>query len=134
MQTVDMAVEIEKKEATNTDTAKYQSGAGSVDSPKDSTEVAELRERFSLWSTVGVQYSIVAAPLTIGSYISFILGVGGSPFFFYTYIVCFVFQMFVCLTVAEIASCHPHTLGKFFDLVILHIKHAHVASRPGLLG
>lgn len=62
---------------------------------------------------------MVGAPLTIGSYMSFSLGVGGSPFFIYTYIVCFVFQMFVCLSVAEIASCYLHTLGMFLAIVYL---------------
>lgn len=56
-------------------------------------EVTQLRERFSLWGTVGVQYTMVGAPLTIGSYMSFSLGVCGSPLFIYTYIVCSVFQM-----------------------------------------
>lgn len=75
-------------------------------------EAVELKERFGVVSSIGVQFSIIGTPLAIGSYLSFIVGVGGSPYFFYGYVVAITFQLITCLSVAEIASVFPHTSGK----------------------
>lgn len=71
-----------------------------------------LKERFSVWSTIGVNYSIIATPLAIGSYLTFIIGLGGSPFFIYSYIVAAIGQLVLCLSMAEIAAVYPHVSGK----------------------
>jgi hypothetical protein len=40
------------------------------------------QNRFNIWSTIGIQFSVIAAPLAIVSYTTLITGVGGSPFYF----------------------------------------------------
>ncbi|KAH7034674.1 amino acid/polyamine transporter I [Microdochium trichocladiopsis] len=74
----------------------------------------QLRPRFSVLAAIGIQYSISATPLAIGGYLTFILGVGGSPFFFYCFLVAVTGQMLVCLSLAEIASVYPHASGQVF--------------------
>lgn len=81
-------------------------GEGSVN-----YEVAELKPRFSVISAIGIQYSISATPLAVGGYLTFILGVGGSPFFFYGFIVAAVGQILICVSLAEIAAVYPHASG-----------------------
>ena len=75
-------------------------------------EARELKSRFSVLSAIGIQYSISATPLAVGSYITFVLGAGGSPFFFYAFCVAAVGQLLVCTSMAEIASVFPHASGK----------------------
>lgn len=72
---------------------------------------SELKKDFHLWSTLGVQYSVTATPLAIGTYLSFVIGIGGSPVFFYGFIVCSIFNMCVCFSLAEIAAVYPHSSG-----------------------
>ena len=74
-------------------------------------ETAELKPRFSVLSAIGIQFSLLATPLAVGSFLTFILGVGGSPFFFYASIVSFTGQMLVCISLAEIAAVFPHASG-----------------------
>lgn len=71
-----------------------------------------FKQDFNLWSTLGIGFSYVATPLSIGTYLAFSLSAGGSPFFFYTYLVCFFFNFLVALSLAEIAAILPHTSGK----------------------
>lgn len=78
------------------------------------TEQRVLKERFSVWSTIGIQYSIIATPLAVGSYLTFIIGLGGSPFFIYSYIVAAIGQLMLCLSMAEIAAVYPHVSGNKF--------------------
>lgn len=75
-------------------------------------EARELRPRFSVLSAIGIQFSITGTPLAVGSYIVFTLGAGGSPFFFYAFLVAAVGQLIVCTCMAEIASVYPHASGK----------------------
>lgn len=75
------------------------------------SEEVQLKQRFSLIGVIGIQVSAVATPLAIGSYVQLILGLGGSPFFFWGYCVAFFFQLLVCISLAEIASAHPHAAG-----------------------
>ncbi|EED16048.1 amino acid transporter, putative [Talaromyces stipitatus ATCC 10500] len=77
-------------------------------------ESAELRPRFSVLAAVGMQYSISATPLAVGGYLTFILGVGGSPYFFYCFLVAAFGQMLVCISLAEIAAVYPHASGQVF--------------------
>ncbi|KIW16832.1 hypothetical protein PV08_04022 [Exophiala spinifera] len=74
-------------------------------------ETVLLRD-FNLWSTLGIGFSYIATPLSVGTYLAFSLSAGGSPYFFYGYVVCFVFQTLVVLSLAEIAGFLPHTSGR----------------------
>ncbi|PVH71908.1 amino acid transporter [Cadophora sp. DSE1049] len=80
----------------------------------EALEARELKPRFSVLAVIGIQYSISATPLAIGSYITFVLGAGGSPFFFYAFLVAAVGQLLVCTSMAEIASVFPHASGQVF--------------------
>jgi choline transport protein len=75
-------------------------------------EARELRSRFSVLSAIGIQFSITGTPLAVGSYIVFTLGAGGSPFFFYAFLVAAAGQLILCTCMAEIASVFPHASGK----------------------
>lgn len=74
-------------------------------------EHAVLTERFNVWSIIGMNFSLTATPLAIGSYLVFTVGVGGSPFFIYGYIFAVLMQLAVCLSLAEIAAALPHVSG-----------------------
>lgn len=76
-------------------------------------EVRELKSRFNIWSAIGIGFSITATPLAVGVYLVLILGAGGSPFFFYSFLVAAFGQLLVCLCLAEIASAFPHASGMF---------------------
>ena len=71
-----------------------------------------LEKRFSLLSTLGVNTSITCTPLAIGTYLSVVIGVGGSPVFVYAYLVAVTLNLLVCASLAEIASSYPHSSGK----------------------
>ena len=90
----------------------HSSGTG----PAEVLETRELRSRFSILSAIGIQYSISATPIAVGSYIIFILGAGGSPFFFWAFVVTVFGNMLVCISMAEIASAYPHASGKISPL------------------
>ncbi|CDK27138.1 unnamed protein product [Kuraishia capsulata CBS 1993] len=68
-----------------------------------------LEQNFDIWGVVGIVNGSIATPLTLGTYLSTVIGVGGAPFFFYAYL----FAGFFCLTTAfcisEMASVHPHS-------------------------
>lgn len=74
-------------------------------------EFVELKQRFTVLSVIGVQFSIIGTPLAIGSYLTFILGVGGRPYFFYGFVVAVIFQLTTCVSMAEISSVFPHASG-----------------------
>ena len=70
-----------------------------------------LAKRLNLFSTLGISYSITATPLGVGTYLSVVIGVGGSPVYFFGYIFAVVLNLLVCLSLAEIASVYPHSSG-----------------------
>lgn len=70
------------------------------------------RNRLSVLAAVGIQWSSSAAPLTICSSLQLVMGVGGSPFYFWAFCVAAFFQFTVALSLAELASSYPHTSGK----------------------
>jgi hypothetical protein len=78
-----------------------------------SVGVGEVKPKvhFSLLSAIGVQYSLTAAPIAIGFYLSLVIGMGGSPQYFFGFILVGLFQIPVCLTIAELASAIPHSSG-----------------------
>lgn len=67
--------------------------------------------RISLWSVVGVQYSITASPIAIGQFLQLVVGAGGSPYFFWGLIVAISGQFLVAFSLAELAASYPHTSG-----------------------
>jgi hypothetical protein len=70
-----------------------------------------LARPFRLWSTLGMQFSVSSTPLSIGTYLSFVIGIGGSPVFFFGYLLSCVMGMCICLSLAEIAAVYPHASG-----------------------
>lgn len=71
----------------------------------------KLERSFSLWSTLGIAYSITSTPLAIGTYLSVAIGVGGSPVSFFGYIMVAIFNMCICVSLAEMAAIYPHSSG-----------------------
>ncbi|KAJ5378201.1 amino acid transporter [Penicillium cataractarum] len=83
-------------------------------------EVTQLNNnRFNLWSTIGIQFSVTAAPLGIAGYTTLITGVGGSPFYFWGFLVAVIGQLLVALSLAELSSAYPHTSGQIYWTAIL---------------
>ena len=73
--------------------------------------IPTLEKRFNILSTLGISYSITATPLSVGTYLSVVIGVGGSPVYFFGYIFAVILNLMVCLCLAEIASIYPHASG-----------------------
>lgn len=76
------------------------------------SEVVRPKVHFSLLSAIGVQYSVTGAPIAIGTYLSLIMGLGGSPAYFWGYVVMGFFQLASCMAISELASAIPHSSGK----------------------
>jgi len=68
---------------------------------------------FNIWACLGVNFSITATPIAIGTMLALAIGVGGPPFFFYEYLFAGVGQLFLCVAMAEVASAIPHSTGMF---------------------
>ncbi|KAF2176150.1 putative amino acid transporter [Zopfia rhizophila CBS 207.26] len=78
-------------------------------------KVAELdTNRFNLWSTLGFNFSLTCSPLVLSGYMAFNVGIGGSPYFFWCFLVVVVMQLITASTLAELASVFPHTSGQMF--------------------
>ncbi|KAF2091723.1 amino acid transporter [Saccharata proteae CBS 121410] len=121
-----------KTATTNTQTAGYQ---GIIDLADDHGTAescptnSQLKHSFNIWSSLGLQYSLTSTPLLIGTYLSLVIGVGGSPTFIYGYIVAVVLNLCVCATLAEIAAIYPHTSGTmYWTAVMAPEKHARILS------
>lgn len=71
----------------------------------------EAKVHFSLWHTLGISFSITAAPISMGAYLALAIGVGGPPVYFGAYIFSVGLNMFVCVSLAEMASAFPHSSG-----------------------
>lgn len=71
-------------------------------------------ERFSLWSVLGVQYTTSCSPIAILGFMQFTLSSGGSPYFFWCFLVVGVLQGLVVLSFAELGSAFPHVAGMGF--------------------
>jgi amino acid permease len=72
----------------------------------------EPKVHFSLLSAIGVQYSVTGAPVAIGTYLSLTIGLGGSPAYIWGFVMMGLFQLTICLAVAELASAIPHSSGE----------------------
>lgn len=70
------------------------------------------KKRFSLGSVLGIAFSTTAAPLGIPGFLTFIAGVGGSPYYFWCYVVGVSFQTLTAVVLAESASAFPHAAGE----------------------
>lgn len=73
----------------------------------------QLKKAFNLWNTLGIQCSITSTPLAIGTYLAVVIGVGGSPVFFFGYLLSCVMGLIICLSLCEIAAVLPHSAGKY---------------------
>lgn len=69
------------------------------------------QQHFNLWSTVGINYTSINTPLSIGTYMAFSIGVGGSPVYIFGYIMAVSFQFLLCVSLAELAAAFPHSTG-----------------------
>lgn len=67
-----------------------------------------LEKRFSLWSTIAFQFSLICSSIAIGTYLSTVVVVGGSPFLIYGYILAVGCDLVICFSLAELASAYPH--------------------------
>jgi hypothetical protein len=91
----------------------------SVDFPTDgSVQTVRLEQTFNLWSTLGIAFSFIATPLSIGSYLVFSLSAGGSPYFVWGYVVSFVMNTLIAVSLAEIAGFLPHTSGELLSSLL----------------
>lgn len=72
----------------------------------------KLEKRFNVLSTIGMNFSMTSTPLAVGTYLSVVIGVGGSPVFVYGYVVAVFLNLLVCASLAEIAAALPHSSGK----------------------
>ncbi|KAK6823054.1 hypothetical protein RU639_006103 [Aspergillus parasiticus] len=66
-----------------------------------------------------MNFTITAAPISIGSFLALTIGLGGPPFFFYGFLFIGLGQLVLCLAAAEIASSMPHPLGQAYWVVRL---------------
>jgi hypothetical protein len=79
--------------------------------PGDVLHHAEVQKPFNLWSTLGISFSITSTPIAIGTYLSVSIGVGGSPVFFFGFILSVVLDLIICASLAEMAAVFPHSSG-----------------------
>ncbi|CAK3848194.1 Choline transport [Lecanosticta acicola] len=71
-----------------------------------------VKKSFSLLSTLGVSFSITSTPIAIGTYLSVSIGVGGSPVYFFGYILSVLMDLCICASLAEMAAVYPHSSGQ----------------------
>jgi amino acid transporter len=83
-----------------------------VERPLSVNAIDERKEHFGLWSTLGLSFSIMSTPISIASALILSVGVGGSPVYIFAYCVAFIFQVFVCLSLAEMTGAFPHPSGE----------------------
>lgn len=81
-------------------------GQTSIYSGNDSPN---LKKRFNIWSTSALQFSLICSSLAIGTFLSTVIGVGGSPVLIYGFILAVTFDLFICFSLAELASAYPHS-------------------------
>lgn len=82
---------------------------GSITSIQNNTEGDELERRFSLWSTIALQVSMICSPIALGTFLSTVVGVGGSPGLIYGFILAVSCDLIICYSMAELASAYPHS-------------------------
>lgn len=93
----------------------HRVGTSNEDSEGDVVgEIGDIssQKHFSFWSTMGINFAAFTPPIAIGSYLAFSYAAGGSSVYVYGTIVTFIFQLFVCASMAELSAVYPHTGGK----------------------
>jgi amino acid transporter len=60
---------------------------------------------------IGIQFAVAAPPLAIPSYTVLIVGAGGSPFFFWAFLLAAAGRMSIAFSLAELASAYPDASG-----------------------
>jgi amino acid permease len=70
------------------------------------------KKHFSILGALGVQFSVTGTPLALGTYLSLVIGLGGSAGYFWGFFFAGFLQFMVCLAVAELAAAMPHSSGK----------------------
>lgn len=104
-----------KNERTKDNTEAYVASDQGIDKvhTHDTVDVGMVKPKvhFNLLTAIGIQYSLTSAPIAIGFYTSLVIGLGGSPAYFWGFILTGVFQLTVCLAVSELASAIPHSSG-----------------------
>ncbi|KAF2160549.1 hypothetical protein M409DRAFT_37684 [Zasmidium cellare ATCC 36951] len=78
---------------------------------KDAPGGSVPKVHFKLWQTLGMNFSITNTPISVGAYLSLIIGLGGFPYYVWCFIFAGFFQLILGLVVAEIASAMPHSSG-----------------------
>lgn len=68
-----------------------------------------LVKRFNIWSVSALQFTLICSPIAIGTFLSTVIGVGGSPALIYGFLLAVTFDLFVCYSLAEIQSAYPHS-------------------------
>ncbi|KAB8207940.1 amino acid permease-domain-containing protein [Aspergillus parasiticus] len=69
---------------------------------------SDAQEHF--WGALAMNFTITAAPISIGSFLALTIGLGGPSFFLYGFLFIGLGQLVLCLAAAEIASSMPHPL------------------------
>jgi len=82
--------------------------------PPSAKPIDDRKQHFGLWSTLGLSYSIMNTPISLASTLILSVGVGGSPVYIFAYCIAFVFQVIVCVSLAEMAGAFPHPSGETF--------------------
>lgn len=95
----------------HTNTYEDPTGHNLADGADVSIGVVKPKVHFNLWSCLGLNFSITATPLAIGTFLSLAVGVGGPPMFFYEFIFAGTFQVILAVAMAELASAIPHSTG-----------------------
>lgn len=78
---------------------------------EDSIQIVNSDAPLHTWGALGMNFTITAAPISIGSFLALAIGLGGPPFFFYGFLFTGLGQLILCLAAAEIASSRPHLVG-----------------------
>ncbi|KAJ9503093.1 hypothetical protein H2202_001247 [Exophiala xenobiotica] len=83
-------------------------------------QAPNVEKRFRLWSTLALQCSISATPLAIGTYLATDIGIGGSPVYFFGYVLCGIMNVVICASLSEIAAVLPHPTGQIYWAAVLY--------------
>ncbi|ODV65056.1 amino acid transporter [Hyphopichia burtonii NRRL Y-1933] len=71
-----------------------------------------LVKRFSLWNTVALQVSLICSPIALGTFLSTVVGIGGSPGLLYGFILAVSLDLVICFSLAELASRWPNSAAQ----------------------
>ncbi|BAE62222.1 unnamed protein product [Aspergillus oryzae RIB40] len=78
---------------------------------EDSIQIVNSDAPLHTWGALGMNFTITAAPISIGSFLALAIGLVEPSFFFYGFLFTGLGQLILCLAAAEIASSRPHPVG-----------------------